>query len=141
MQLSTWGTQMTRPSGVSSILADIATARSSGGEWLNLGGGNPARIPEAVSTWQRLEGEALAEDFGPASSSYGPARGSDALVEAIVRYLNGKYGWGITAENVVVGPGSQMLCFIATTLFTGPGARAAVRWSCRRSRTTPAIRA
>jgi valine--pyruvate aminotransferase len=123
MELSAFGTQMVRPSGVTTILNDIASARVAGGEWLNLSAGNPARIPEVTSAWQRWHEEVAADGFGDRCCQYGPARGSESLVDAIARYFNARYGWNIGPENIVVGPGSQMLSFIATTLFTGPSRR------------------
>jgi valine--pyruvate aminotransferase len=122
MELSTWGTKMARLSGIRSIMEDIAVASADGpgGTWLNLSPGNPARIPEVVQTWQRLERDALDSGFADTSCQYGPSRGMDSLVDAIVRYFNAKYGWGIGPRNVVVAPGSQMLCFMATTIFCGP---------------------
>jgi len=122
MELSAWGTKMAALSGIRSIMEDIAVTSTGAdsGEWLNLSPGNPAAIPEAAATWQRLEQEAVADGFAAASGRYGPSRGTDGLVQAIVRYFNQRYGWGISAQNVLVGPGSQLLCFIATTIFTGP---------------------
>jgi valine--pyruvate aminotransferase len=124
MELSRWGVKMAGMSGIRSILEDIAlsAADSSGETWINLSPGNPARIPEAVETWRRIEGDALQSSFTEASCQYGPSRGANALVDALVRYFNAKYGWDISARNVVVGPGCQMLCFIAATIFTGPSA-------------------
>jgi valine--pyruvate aminotransferase len=124
MQLSSWGAKMSGLSGIRSIMQDIAlsAADGPGGDWLNLSPGNPARIPEVVETWRELERDALDSSFAEASCQYGPSRGSDSLVEAIVKYFNAKYNWSITAENVIVGPGCQMLCFIAATIFTGPSA-------------------
>lgn len=122
MQLSTWGNRMAGLSGVRSILEDIAlmAADRSDGRWLNLSPGNPARIPEVVETWRRLYEQALATSFVEYSCQYGPSRGTDTLVDAIVGYFNAKYGWRIGANNVLVGPGSQMLCFATSTIFTGP---------------------
>ncbi|MCZ4603615.1 aminotransferase class I/II-fold pyridoxal phosphate-dependent enzyme [Streptomyces sp. Lzd4kr] len=94
---------------------------ATGREWLNLGIGNPADIPEVRDTWRRMTAEALDDSFGTVSCQYGPSRGLPSLVDAIAGYFNRHYGWDIGPQNVVVGPGSQMLCFIAATLFTGPG--------------------
>ncbi|ASW54274.1 aminotransferase class I/II-fold pyridoxal phosphate-dependent enzyme [Plantactinospora sp. KBS50] len=124
MILSAAGRKMASPSGLRSIMEDIATttANSVGERWLNLGVGNPAAIPEVTGTWQRLTGEALAADFAEVSCRYGASRGNQDLVEAVVRYFGERYGWDIGPGNVVVGPGSQLLCFIAAALFTGAGA-------------------
>ncbi|WP_213453294.1 aminotransferase class I/II-fold pyridoxal phosphate-dependent enzyme [Rhizomonospora bruguierae] len=125
MILSGVGTKMASPSGLRSIMEDIATttaAAAPGERFLNLGIGNPAYIPEVAETWRRLTAAALATDFGEASCRYGPSRGSRELVGAVVRYLGEHLGWDIGPRNVVVGPGSQMLCFIAAAMFTGAGA-------------------
>lgn len=119
MQLSSWGTQMSRLSGIRSIMEDIAAVHADGEQWLNLSPGNPALIPEVASAWRRMAAEAVEENHAESAGRYGPSRGTQNLVAAIVEYFNATYGWGIGPENVVVGPGSQMLCFIATTLFTG----------------------
>ncbi|MBD0693639.1 valine--pyruvate transaminase [Streptomyces sp. CBMA123] len=122
MALSLIGSKMATLSGLRSIMEDIATSTASGpADWLNLGIGNPASLPEAIAEWRSLTEEALAEDFASASCLYGPSRGSAALVEAITEYFNTRYGWSLTARNVAVGPGSQMLCFTAAALFAGPG--------------------
>ncbi|GAU68754.1 valine--pyruvate aminotransferase [Streptomyces sp. NBRC 110611] len=129
MQLSSRGRQMSRLSGIRSIMEDIAAAGRDGSdsEWLNLSPGNPSHIPEVVDAWSRLVQEALDDRFIESSTRYGPSRGAPGLVDAIVEYFNLTYGWSIGPENVVVGPGSQMLSFIATTLFTGPDADGVVR--------------
>ncbi|MFJ8313680.1 MULTISPECIES: aminotransferase class I/II-fold pyridoxal phosphate-dependent enzyme [unclassified Streptomyces] len=108
---------------------DIAAAGPDavGGDWLNLSPGNPSHIPEVVSAWQQFTQEALDERFVESSTRYGPSRGTSGLVEALVDYFNLTYGWSIGPENVVVGPGSQMLSFIVTSLFTGPGADGRIR--------------
>lgn len=123
MQLSRSGAKMASLSGLRLIMEDIATAVSSAAdrEWLNLGVGNPAAIPEVRDTWQRVTAEALSSSFADVSCRYGPSRGLPELVGAIAEYFNDRYGWDIGPRNIVVGPGSQMLCFAAAALFTGPG--------------------
>lgn len=124
MVFSQTGAKMASLSGLRSIMDDIATttAASAGTHWLNLSIGNPAVIPEVTAGWQRLAAAALVDSFGDVSCRYGPARGTDELVDAVVGYFHNRYGWEIGPCNVVVGPGSQLLCFIAAALFTGPGA-------------------
>lgn len=122
MEMSSWGAKMAGLSGIRSIMEDIALAAAggSGDSWLNLSPGNPAPIPEVVDTWRGLEQEALQDSFASSGCQYGPSRGTDVLVDAIVRYFTTRYGWDIGPSNVIVGPGCQMLCFMATTIFTGP---------------------
>ncbi|MFD6935372.1 aminotransferase class I/II-fold pyridoxal phosphate-dependent enzyme [Streptomyces goshikiensis] len=122
MPLSLIGSKMATLSGLRNIMEDIAVSTASGPEdWMNLGIGNPALIPPAIAEWQSLTEQALAGDFASVSCLYGPSRGAPVLVRAITDYFNDRYGWGISPANVVVGPGSQMLCFIAAALFSGPG--------------------
>lgn len=117
------GDKMASPSGLRGIMEDITTSTAAdvGRTWLNLGIGNPAAIPEVTETWKRLTSQAVAETFATTSSSYGGARGLPRLIEAIVGYFRQRYGWDIGPEHVVVGPGSQMLCFGAAAMFTGAG--------------------
>ncbi|MEU6145648.1 aminotransferase class I/II-fold pyridoxal phosphate-dependent enzyme [Streptomyces sp. NPDC047081] len=107
-------------SGLRIIMDDIAalTSQSSHG-WLNLGIGNPAPLPEVTTFWQRHVRQALDADFEGLSCSYGPSRGLPVLLDAVVEYFNRRLGWSIDTSNVLVGPGSQMLCFIAGALYTG----------------------
>lgn len=111
---------MSGMSGLRTIMEDIATSTAAGSsDWLNLSIGNPSPIDEVVDAWRELTITAATEDFASVSCRYGPSRGMPTLVDAIVDDFNTRYGWDITADNVVVGPGSQMLCFIAAALFTG----------------------
>ncbi|HEX9991842.1 MAG TPA: valine--pyruvate transaminase [Acidimicrobiales bacterium] len=120
--LSLCGAKMTSPSGLRAIMQDVATTITDplDREWLNLSIGNPAAIPEVIAMWRRLTADALASKFEAVSCQYGPSRGAEALLDAIVRYFDDRYRWGLLPDNVVVGPGSQMLCFVAAALYAGP---------------------
>jgi valine--pyruvate aminotransferase len=122
MQLSLIGSQMSRMSGLRSIMEDIAKSASqfSDAEWINLSVGNPAAIPEVIAMWKDLTEQALDAGFAEGSCQYGPSRGAPVLVDAIAAYFNRQYGWNINADNIIVGPGSQMLAFIAAALYAGP---------------------
>jgi valine--pyruvate aminotransferase len=121
MRLSSTGAKMAGLSGLRSIMDDITTTTTaSPGDWLNLSIGNPAPIRDVVGFWRDLTRRTLdSEPYARLSGSYGPSRGSPALVSAVVEYFRDRYNWDLAAENVVVGPGSQMLCFMASALFTG----------------------
>jgi valine--pyruvate aminotransferase len=122
MRLSPIGARLAGLSGLRSIMEDVAssTAGAAADEWLNLSVGNPATIPGARDMWQEALSTALAEEFDRSSCRYGPSRGSAALIDAIAGHFNRAYGWELTEENIVVGPGSQMVCFAAAALFAGP---------------------
>ncbi|HTJ69395.1 MAG TPA: aminotransferase class I/II-fold pyridoxal phosphate-dependent enzyme [Actinospica sp.] len=118
--LSKVGTQMSRMSGLRSLMEDVASAMAStaGAKWLNLSIGNPAAIPEVTQMWRDAASRAITDDFSDAVA-YGPSRGAPALVKAIADYFRRHLGWNIGPENIVVGPGSQMLCFAAAALYAG----------------------
>lgn len=118
--LSHVGTQMSRMSGLRSLMEDVANAMASTSDtrWLNLSIGNPAAIPESVAMWRQAAGWAVDDSFADAVA-YGPSRGAPVLVKAIADYFGRHLGWDIGPENIVVGPGSQMLCFAAAALFAG----------------------
>jgi valine--pyruvate aminotransferase len=123
MELSPIGARLAGLSGLRSIMEDVAscTAGTAQDEWLNLSVGNPAPIREARDMWHEVLSTALAQEFDRASCRYGPSRGSAALVEAIADYFHRAYGWDLGTDDIVVGPGSQMVCFAAAALFSGPG--------------------
>lgn len=124
MQLSSRGRRLSRLTGIRSIMEDIAVAaRDPDASLCNLSPGNPAHLPEVVTTWQQLSRTVLEEQFVELGTRYGPSRGVPVLVDAVVEYFTDRYGWPIDAGNVVVGPGSQMLAFLLTTMFTGAGPR------------------
>ena len=133
MSMSYLGARMARTSGLRSIMEDVAAAGAAGPDerWLNLGVGNPALIPEAVAMWRELAAETFAEDFVSAGCVYGPSRGTTALVDAVVEHFTAVYGWAVGPENVVVGPGSQMLCFIAAAYSPGRARPVKPGRSCR----------
>jgi valine--pyruvate aminotransferase len=120
VQLSSRGRKMSALTGVRQILEDAAEgSRARGIPFANLSTGNPAALPEVVEAWRSLYGEVLSWGFDEYSGRYGPARGSDQLVGAIVDYFNDKYAWRIREDNVLVSPGAQFLAFMATAVFTG----------------------
>jgi valine--pyruvate aminotransferase len=122
VRLSYAGDQLSRMSGLRALMEDIAasTADDRDGEWLNLSIGSPAPIPAVAEMWRELTRRAHAESFADAGQ-YGPSRGSPALVSAIADYFREHFGWRVGTENIVVAPGTQLLCFIAATLYAGPG--------------------
>jgi valine--pyruvate aminotransferase len=118
---SSCGMKMSSRSGLRSIMDDIAaTTAASADKWLNLSIGNPALIPEVEEMWREALHAELGDGFARSGCRYGPSRGAEPLVQAVVEYFRHRYGWALRSENIVIGPGSQMLCFAAGALFAGP---------------------
>lgn len=129
MIVSRAGAMMAASGGLRSIMEDIALSMADRSEtpWLNLGIGNPAAIPEVAAAWREFLAGAVASSFDQAVSRYGPSRGTPELVAAIETYFRRRYNWDLGPRNIVVVPGSQMLCFMAAALFSGPAERCTAR--------------
>jgi len=122
MELSACGEKMARMSDLRKIMDDISVhiKDKDENEYCNLSIGNPAAIPLVVDMWHRVMGEVLSSDFKTASCQYGLSRGHSLLLDSIKNYFNMKFNWSIDVNNIVVGPGCQMLAFAAVSLFSGP---------------------
>ncbi|WP_176695426.1 aminotransferase class I/II-fold pyridoxal phosphate-dependent enzyme [Phaeobacter sp. B1627] len=99
------------------IAQTLHTADQGNGNFVNLGIGNPAPIPEVTTYWRSLTQEVIDENATCKMGSYGASRGEEALLLEIARFFRTHLDWDIGPENIVVGPGSQFLCFAAGVLF------------------------
>ena len=88
---------------------------------LMLGGGNPAHIPELQAffrdSMQRLLDQP--KKFAGVIGDYGPPQGNKAFLTALADLLNNEYGWGLSADNVALTPGSQSAFFMLFNIFAG----------------------
>ena len=102
---------------------DLGEAMNMAGEDLcMLGGGNPAPIPE-VETCFRDAWKTLGEDprLDAVLGAYDTAQGSPLFLEAMAEYLNERFNWDVTAENIGITNGSQTAFFQLFHLFGGKG--------------------
>lgn len=109
MRLSKFGTKFTRESAIAQLMHDLGNAYSDGHPDLcMLGGGNPAFIPDAQAVFVN-EMEALIESglFQEMIGVYDSPQGGKRFINVLCGYLNDKFDWGITADNVSLTNGSQ----------------------------------
>ena len=128
--LSIHGNRMSRLTGVRAIMQDIrqTQAAASNEPWINLSPGNPVILPEVESMWRKLARDvADSNEFGEVVCRYGESQGYPPLLDAVVELFNGKYGWGITQDNVLITPGSQSSLFAAANCFCGINAQGKLR--------------
>ena len=121
MKLSKFGTKLTEDSGVLRLMKDLGDAFEQGGDWIMLGGGNPARIPE-VELKFRKRMEAILHtpgEFEALIGSYDSPQGNRQFIEALVQLLRARYGWDLTPANVALTAGSQTSFFFLFNLFAG----------------------
>ena len=109
MQLSKFGTKFSRPSTINELMQDLGDAfHSDHPDLCMLGGGNPAFIPEAQAVFAK-EMEALidGDDFQKMIGIYDGPQGNMRFIKVLCDYLNDKFSWGITPENISLTNGSQ----------------------------------
>jgi valine--pyruvate aminotransferase len=116
------GAQMSNLTGVRAIMKDIIeTLRAGAGqEFINLSAGNPLILPEVEQLWRDCTAELLeSSEYGEVVCRYGSSQGYAPFIEAVVNDFNQRYGLSLTAQNVLITPGSQTLYFYAANAFGG----------------------
>ena len=113
------GNRFEHPSGILDLMEDLGEAMSQGSSDLcMLGGGNPAQIPEVQQVFRKQWNELGAQKrLDEVLGAYDTAQGSPIFHEALADYLNQKYDWGLTAENIGICNGSQTAFYQLFNLF------------------------
>ncbi len=121
MKLSKFGQKITSHSGILDLMDDLGKAMASNDNVAMLGGGNPAHIPEVINLLQD-ELQNLSKDKSWVSdglATYNTPRGNDRFLNALAEYINSKFKWNISPENLVVTPGSQAGFFMLFNMIAG----------------------
>ena len=107
-------------SGTRLLMDDLGEVLSSERHLCNLGGGNPAQIPEMQAVF-RAHMQRLIDngEFDARAGRYDGPRGHQPFLEAIAELLHATYGWNLGAENIVATTGSQSSFFMLFNLFSG----------------------
>ena len=106
-------------------MEDLAKLKDSERSYLMLGGGNPGRVPEAVSLYRSALADIAADSdtFFDNLGSYADPGGSAKLISALVNLFNTTYNWNIKEENIVLTNGSQNAFFLLFNLLAGTSER------------------
>lgn len=120
-QFSDFGTKLCGHSGILQLMDDLGKPLPQGMPSYQLGGGNPAQIPQIAALYRAQMEKILANGaaFDDLIGRYDAPQGRTAFLETVADYLSRTYGWNITAENVAVTNGSQSACFYLFNLFSG----------------------
>lgn len=121
MELSDFGNRMASEAGILQLMDDLGRALAGEKPVAMFGGGNPAQIP-AVTQMYTDELQGLLSDKMQAAKmlgNYDTPQGNDEFIKAVVELFNQQYGWGITADNVAITPGSQSGFFMLFNLLAG----------------------
>lgn len=121
MHFSKFGIKFTQESGILQLMDDLGEALAAGDDWLMLGVGNPARIPEVEAKFRARMNAMMTNAFELENliGSYDSPQGNRELIEAMAALLRGHYGWEIGPENVALTNGSQTSFFYLFNLFGG----------------------
>lgn len=121
IDFSDFGAKLTGNSGILQLMDDLGQPLPKDMPSYQLGGGNPARIPQ-IDAMYRSEMERIMADgdaFGDLLGRYDAPSGRTTFLDDIASYLSKTYGWDITAENIAVTNGSQSAMFYLFNLFGG----------------------
>lgn len=118
---SDFGQKLTGHSGILQLMDDLGRPLPEGITPYRLGGGNPARVPEAEAMFRREMEKIMAEPdgFEKLISLYDPPQGRIGFIEALANFLSKTYGWEIGTENIAITNGSQSAFFYLFNLFSG----------------------
>lgn len=122
MNLSDFGKKLSGESGIGRLMDDIGKPLPKNLETVcQLGGGNPARVPEIEAMYRRRAMEILAHgnDFENLIGRYDAPQGNTEFLETAARYLSRELGWNITKRNIAVTNGSQSAFFYLFNMFCG----------------------
>ena len=121
MNVSRFGRKIAATSGIGQLMEDLGIAFSEGRDFLMLGGGNPAHIPEVQQCFRDSMEKLLGNgaEFERAIGNYDPPVGNKAFIEAISALLRSELGWDIKSQNIALTNGSQTAFFILFNIFAG----------------------
>ena len=122
MKLSALGRRLASESGTRSLMDDLGEIAASGGDVVNLGGGNPSLIPAAEMVF-RVRMQALMQRDGAferAIGTYDAPEGERGFARALAGLLRREYGWDLSERNIAVTNGSQSAFVALFNLLAGP---------------------
>ncbi len=120
MKISTYSQKYLGDCGILQLMADLGEGVSNS-DVIMLGGGNPAHIPEVQELFRARMGRILdsERDFETLIGNYSSPAGDQPLIDALVDFFRGIYGWEIGPENVALTNGSQTAFYFLFNMFAG----------------------
>lgn len=122
MEFSNFGNKFRNDAGIAELMHDLSTSKAADGQPLyELGGGNPAQIPQITDKFAALLHQYADNPAGFTKSStrYSAPQGETGFIKSLVKLLNDVYGWSITEQNIVLTNGSQNAFFMLFNLLAG----------------------
>jgi valine--pyruvate aminotransferase len=102
------------------LLMDDLGEVSADPRYINLGGGNPALIPEMTCLFRDSMLELVdSGEFDKLISTYESPQGNDLFIQAVQEFLGSTLGWNVSEGNIAITNGSQSSFFTLFNLFSG----------------------
>jgi valine--pyruvate aminotransferase len=122
MNFSQFARAFAADAGILQLMDDLGEALAGDADLCMLGGGNPARIPEAQRMFREQMARILADGdrFESIVGNYDGPQGRLEFLEALAALLERELGWDVGPANVAVTNGSQSSFYVLFNLFSGP---------------------
>ena len=118
---STFGAQFAAPSGTRELMDDLGELARGDAGLINLGGGNPSRIPALEEVFREAWQAVPVDDWLRLGAVYDAPQGYQPLRVALAEMLATRCGWPVTEQNLLVTTGSQASFFSVFNLLGGAG--------------------
>ncbi|MBF2761423.1 MAG: valine--pyruvate transaminase [Ectothiorhodospiraceae bacterium AqS1] len=123
MKISALGRRLTGETGTRSLMDDLGAAAVEGREVFQLGGGNPAFVPEAEELFRSRMQILMQQEriFEQGIGRYAIPEGDRDFAQALADLLRKEQGWDLSERNIVLTNGSQSAFLALFNLLAGPG--------------------
>ena len=102
------------------LLTDDLGEVSSSTRYINLGGGNPALIPEMAAIFRKSMLDLIASgEFDKLIATYESPQGNRLFIRHVKEFLVDTLNWNINESNIVITNGSQSSFFMLFNLYAG----------------------
>jgi valine--pyruvate aminotransferase len=120
VQISKFGSSLTKNSGILQLMDDLGKALSTDKEVYMLGGGNPAHIAEVQKIFKNQMQKIIdSDEFNKMIGNYVTPQGDMKFLEKFVNFFNKQANSNAKKENVVMLNGSQTAFFFLFNLIAG----------------------
>lgn len=103
---------VSKPSKLREYLNNLSSFLLEESEVNNLSIGNPSFVSPLAELWAQEFANVVEQEFQLVAGKYSLSRGNPDLIQEWRNFYNKKYSTDVKTEEIVIGPGSQMLIFV-----------------------------
>ncbi len=113
------GVVVSKPSKLREYLNNLSSFLLEESEVNNLSIGNPSFVSPLAELWAQEFANVVEQEFQLVAGKYSLSRGNPDLIQEWRNFYNKKYSTDVKTEEIVIGPGSQMLIFCVVNILCG----------------------